>query len=73
MSKAGYHWKLKDEKRAVPCFSCNTEPRLEGHVVCSGCHDELRCGKCNPGFGVVVPVHLSRGSLTTESEEGYAA
>lgn len=71
MSRAGTHWKVKTpEKQPAPCLKCGTEPRLEGHVVCSRDHDELRCGKCNPGASFQVPVHQTRGSLIAESETG---
>ena len=70
MSKAGYHWSPREEKRPAPCFICGTEPRLEGHVVCSRDHDEARCPKCNPTAAFVVPVFQTRGVLTAEAESG---
>ena len=74
MSKAGYHWPPKTEPRDAPCFICNTEPRLEGHSVCSGCHrDDGRCWKCYPELSYAIPVLQSRGLLSGECEEGHAA
>ena len=63
MSKAGYHWQPKDEARPVPCFKCNTEPRLEGHSVCSSCHVEASCARCWPALHPVAPANLVRGVL----------
>lgn len=66
MSAPGTHWKIKHEPQPAPCFHCATEPRLEGHVSCSSCHDEARCPKCHPGLGYVAPVDQSRGLLSPE-------
>jgi hypothetical protein len=70
-NRVGTHWKLKEERKPAPCFHCGTEPRLEGHVVCSAHHDELRCPKCAPGVALPVPAHLSRGALAAEFESGH--
>ena len=40
MSRPGYHWPPRDEPRAIPCFKCGTQPRMDGHRICSGCHNE---------------------------------
>lgn len=72
MSKAGYRWPPKEtEKQPAPCFKCSTEPRLDGHTVCSSCHREVSCLKCNPGLAVAVPAHLSRGVSAADSESGW--
>ena len=72
MSAPGTHWKIKEEpKTPAPCFKCATEPRLDGHVVCSGCHREESCPKCFPALAFSVPAHLTRSASTVEAESGW--